>query len=114
MKIVAGEGKKSEILGPHPSGPHRGTPLPSARPPKISLFFSLWGVFPCFFLSGGLSVSFFSLSGGLLVEFWWCLKRRDTQICTFCRLKPWRLCKMSRTILQLICPRPQTPKVKNQ
>ena len=28
--------------------------------------------------------SFFSfLSGGLLVEFWWCLKRRDPQMCTF-------------------------------
>ena len=28
--------------------------------------------------------SFFSsLSGGLLVDFWWCLKRRGTQMCTF-------------------------------
>ena len=28
--------------------------------------------------------SFFSsLSGGLLVEFWWCLKRRGAQMCTF-------------------------------
>ena len=38
---------------------------------------------------------FFSLSGGLLVEFWWCLKRR-CQLCTFgltgCRVKPrWLL-----------------------
>ena len=26
---------------------------------------------------------FYSLSGSLLVEFWWCLKRRDPQMCTF-------------------------------
>ena len=25
----------------------------------------------------------FSLSFGLFVEFWWCLKRRDPQVCTF-------------------------------
>ena len=35
---------------------------------------------------------FFSLSGCLLVEFWWCLKRRDPQMRTFglsgCRVKP--------------------------
>ena len=29
-------------------------------------------------------ISFFLLSlGGLLVEFWWCLKRRGAQMCTF-------------------------------
>ena len=41
------------------------------------------------------SFSFFSsLSGGLLVEFWSCLKRRDPLLCTFglsgCRVKPRR------------------------
>ena len=34
----------------------------------------------------------FSISGGLLVEFWLCLKRRDPETCTFglsgCRVKP--------------------------
>ena len=31
----------------------------------------------------GSSRVFFSLSGGLLVEFWWCLKRLGRQMCTF-------------------------------
>ena len=39
---------------------------------------------------------FRSFSGSLLVEFWWCLKRR-CQLCTFgltgCRVKPWWLGK---------------------
>ena len=56
----------------------------SARPPKISLFFLL----------SRSHFRSFSLSGGLLVEFWWCLKRRDPQMCTFglsgCRVKPRR------------------------
>ena len=50
---------------------------PSAGPPKISLFF---------FPSPAPICAFFfslSLSGGPLVEFWWCLKRRDPQMCTF-------------------------------
>ena len=38
---------------------------------------------------------FSSLSGCLLVEFWWCLKRRGGQMCTLglsgCRVKPRRL-----------------------
>ena len=37
----------------------------------------------------------FSLSGCLLVEFWWCFRRPGPQICTFglsgCRVKHWRL-----------------------
>ena len=40
--------------------------------------------------------------GGLLVEFWWCLKRWDPEMYTFglsgCRVKPWRLCN-AHTIL---------------
>ena len=42
-------------------------------PQNFALFFDL---FRSHFRS-------FSLSGGLLVEFWWCLKRRDPQMCTF-------------------------------
>ena len=42
--------------------------------------------------------SFFSsLSGGLLVEFWWCLKRRGAQVCTF-------------GVLGLSCEAPAAPK----
>ena len=42
--------------------------------PKFRAFFSL----------SPPEMSFFLLSlGGLLVEFWWCLKRRDAQMCTF-------------------------------
>ena len=42
--------------------------------PKISRFFC--SLPPEIFILS-------SLSGGFLVEFWWCLKRRDAQICTF-------------------------------
>ena len=56
----------------------------SAGPPRISLFFFT------------LLLHFRSCSSGcLLVEFWWCLKRRGTQMCTFglsgCHVKPRRL-----------------------
>ena len=62
------------------------TSSPSAGPPKISLFF----------FSLPPEVSFFLPSlGGLLVEFWWCLKRQDPQMCTLglsgCRVKTRRL-----------------------
>ena len=36
-----------------------------------------------FFLPFPPQFSLFLLSGCLLVEFWWCLKRRDPQMCTF-------------------------------
>ena len=39
--------------------------------------------FRAFFPSSAPMFALFSLSGGLLVEFWWCLKRRDPQMCTF-------------------------------
>ena len=48
---------------------------PEGGGPKISRFF--------FFLSLLPEISLSSRSGGLLVEFWWCLKRRDAQMCTF-------------------------------
>ena len=61
--------------------PLRWTP-PSAGLPQISLSF--------FSLSRRKCHSFFSLWGGLLVEFWW----RGAQMCTFglsgCRVKPRR------------------------
>ena len=38
----------------------------------------------------------FLLSGGLLVEFWWCLKRRGAQMCTF-------------GVLRLSCEAPAAP-----
>ena len=41
---------------------------------KISRFFSR---------SHHNFLSFFPLLGGLLVEFWWCLKRRGPRMCTF-------------------------------
>ena len=55
---------------------------PNGGEPKISRFF-----FP-----SRSHFRSFSLSGGLLVEFWWCLKRLDPQMCTFgvsgCRANP--------------------------
>ena len=58
---------------PSDSTPLPRLPLPFAGPPKISLFFSLSR--NNFILSSSL--------GGRFVEFWWCLKRRDPQMCTF-------------------------------
>ena len=85
---------------PRPSAgpPLRRTPpppdRPSAGPPKISLFFFLLpppfsfffslslGIFSCLFFSLRVSSRvFFPLSGGLLVKFWWCLKRRSPSMC---------------------------------
>ena len=79
-----------------------GTPCPgpplrwtsSTALPKISRFFPL-SIFAFFFFSlWGSSRVFFALSGGLLVELWWCLKHRDPQMCTFglsgCRVQPRR------------------------
>ena len=49
---------------------------PEGGRPKISrLFFPLPLPFSLFFS--------LSLSEGLLVEFWWCLKRRDPHMCPF-------------------------------
>ena len=59
------------LSGHQPSGTLRGTPPPDS--PKFRLFFPLPLPFSLFFC----------LSGGLIVEFWWCLKRRDTQMFTF-------------------------------
>ena len=62
-----------------------GTALPLDRPKFRSFFFPL-----------PPQNSFFSsLSGCLLVEFWWCFADRDPQMCTFglsgCRVNPQRL-----------------------
>ena len=49
---------------------------PEGGGPKILRFFFFPSPDPIFAL-------FLSLSGGLLVEFWWCLKHRGTQMCMF-------------------------------
>ena len=103
-KIVAGEGKKREISRLPPfGGPPRDPPLLDR--PKFRPFFHL----PPHCRS-------FSHSGSLLVDFWWCLKRR-CQLCTFgVTGKPGGFCKMSRTILQLIDlpPHKTSEKVNDQ
>ena len=52
----------------------------------------------------------FSLSGGLLVEFWWCLKRQDPQMSTFglsgCRVKPQRLLQNVKNNFTIDLPPP--------
>ena len=71
--------------GPKGGGPKKWEPKawgartqkkwgPKGGGPEISLFFFSPPA-GNFFLS--------SLSGGFLVEFWWCLKRRDAQMCAF-------------------------------
>ena len=92
MKMEAGEEKKTRNFGPPtlreptfrgshfselpPFGATRLRGLsagpPSADRPKFRPFFSL----------SRSHFRSFSLSGGLLVEFWWCLKRW-CQLCTF-------------------------------
>ena len=77
--------------------------LPS-RPPKTFVLFSL----------SRSHFRSFSLSGGLLVEFWWCLKRRDTQMCTFglsgCRAKPRRLLQNVKDNFTIDLPPLRLPK----
>ena len=71
--------------GPEGWGPRRVGP----NPEKVGA--EGWGPegggaqnFALFFFPLPPQNSFFSsLSGGLLVEFWWCLKRRDAQMCAF-------------------------------
>ena len=68
---------------PPPLDPLRRIPLcrtplhlPSAGPPKMSRFFpSPASMFALFFSLWVSSRVFFSLSGGLLLEFWWCFWR---------------------------------------
>ena len=85
---------------PFPRPPFPGPPFPG--PPFPGPPF-LWTPFPwtaqnfaLFFFPVPPQNSFFSsLSGCLLVEFWWCFEDRDPQMCTFglsgCRVKPRRL-----------------------
>ena len=47
------------------------------------LFFSLWGSSRVFFSLQVSSRVFLPLSGGLLVEFWWCFGRSGLQMCLF-------------------------------
>ena len=67
-----GRGAKPEKWAPKGGAPKGGAP--QGGRPKISRFFSL---------SRHNFLSFFSLSGGLLVEFWWCLKRWGPEMFTF-------------------------------
>ena len=100
-------------FGPPPSGPPPSTLGastlcgPKIQHPKIgrsrnwpkSIALERWGPkISRFFFPVPPQNSFFSsLSGGLLVEFWWCLKRRCAQMCTF-------------GVLGLSCEAPAAPK----
>ena len=80
-RALKGGAQTQKKSGPKGRGPKGGAP--KGRWPKISCFF--------FLLPLPFSL-FLSLSGCLLVEFWWCLKRRSPQMCPFglsdCRVKP--------------------------
>ena len=67
-----GKGGCSKGGAPKGGAPKGGGPKGGG--PKISRFFSPVPPQNSFFSS---------LSGGLLVEFWWCLKHRGAQMCTF-------------------------------
>ena len=59
-------------VGPRRVGPRR------VSPPKVG-----GPTFRAFFHSPATISLFLCLFGGLLVEFWWCLKRRSPEMCTF-------------------------------
>ena len=61
--------------GPSSTDPLPGTPAPDLPPPDSPP--------PDPLRRTASNFALFSLSGGRLVEFWWCLKRRDPQMCTF-------------------------------
>ena len=83
-----GWGSKGGRPNPEKVGPRRVVGARRVGGPKFRAFF-----FPV-----PPQNSFFSsLSGGLLVEFWWCLKRRGAQMCTF-------------GVLGLSCEAPAAPK----
>ena len=67
-------GPKPRKIGPRRVGPKRVGGAPKGGEPKISRFFF---PFPPPFWSFCVSL------GVLLVEFWWCLKRRGPEKCTF-------------------------------
>ena len=89
----------------HPKGgaPKGGAPIPEKWGPRRvgprRVGPRVWGAKnSAFFFSSPATISlFFCLSGCLLVEFWWCLKRRDPQMCTF-------------GVLGLSCEAPAAPK----
>ena len=72
VEAPKGGGPNLEKVGPRRVEPRRVEPR-RVGGPKFRAFFPL---FPPQF-------SFFSLSWGLFVEFWWCLKRRGREMCTF-------------------------------
>ena len=75
-KCNMGFGRINKIYrGPNPEkveAPKGGAP--NVGGPKFRVFFSL---------SRHSFLFFFHSLLGFLVEFWWCLKRRDPQMCTF-------------------------------
>ena len=66
-----------EGWGPKGRGPKGGGPKGGGRRVGAQNF-ALFFLFP----AGNLILSSLS-KGGFLVEFWWCLKHRDAQICAF-------------------------------
>ena len=89
---------------PPPDPPSAGPPLRQTAPPpdrplrRTAQNFALFFPSPTpIFIFFSLQVSsrvFFPLSGGLLVEFWWCFGRSGPQMCLFspsgCPVKPRR------------------------
>ena len=77
-----GGGPNLEKVGPRRVGPRRVGPKgwsPEGWSPEG------WGAqnFALFFPSSGTIFFLLSLSWGPFVEFWWCLKRRGPEMCTF-------------------------------
>ena len=72
-------------VGPRRVGPRRVGPRRVGPKPRKSGGPKGEGAqnFAFFFPLPPQNSFFSSLSGGLLVEFWWCLKRRDAQMCAF-------------------------------
>ena len=87
-----GEPKGGAPKGGAPEGGHRMLGPRRVGGPKFRAFFSPLPPQFSFFLPS---------LGSVLVKFWWCLKRRDPQICTF-------------AVLKLSCEAPAAPKQGEQ
>ena len=83
-----------------PGPPSAGPPLHWTPLRRTAQNFALFLPFPA-------TVSLFlCLSGGLLVEFWWCFEGRNPEMCTFglsgCRVKPRRPRSQVRRIFRIV------------
>ena len=84
LRIFGGQAHRTALS---PDRPFAGPPFRRTALSPDRLFAALHRTAQnfalCFPSPASLHFRSFSLSGGLLVEFWWCLKHRGPEMCTF-------------------------------